>query len=389
MHRVRPFADNTGIVKVPMLDLSAHHAPLRADLVKALARVVDHGQFVLGPEVEAFEKHLAEACGAESAIGVTSGTDALLVSLMALGLGPGDEVVTTPFSFFATAGVVARLGAKPVFADIDPVTFNIDPACVEKALTARTKAILPVHLYGQCADMDPIMRIAASRGIPVVEDACQAIGAEYKDGRRAGTIGAFGCLSFYPTKNLGALGDAGAVLTNDAELAGKVRLLRTHGAERRYFHKMIGGNFRLSALQAAALEVKLPYLSGWSAARRTNAQRYDALLQERKLVEKGLRLPYAAWKNSGRVNYHIYHQYVIRAPNRDLLREHLAKKEIASDVFYPLPFHLQECFASLGYKAGAFPESERAAQEVLALPIYPELTADQQEYVAGAIAAFY
>jgi len=376
-------------VKVPMLDLHAHHAPLRGDLVKALGRVVDHGQFVLGPEVETFEAHLAEACGAAHAIGVTSGTDALLVSLMALGIGPGDEVVTTPFSFFATAGVVARLGAKPVFADIDPVTFNLDPDCVKGAITPRTKAILPVHLYGQCADMEPLLTLAAARGIPVVEDACQAIGAEYKDGRRAGTMGTFGCLSFYPTKNLGALGDAGAVLTMDQGLAEKVRLLRNHGAERRYYHKLIGGNFRLAALQAAALDLKLPFLPGWSAARRTNAQRYDALMQEHHLVEKGIRLPYAAWRNSGRVNYHIYHQYVIRAPNRDLLREHLAKKEIGSDVFYPVPFHLQECFASLGYQPGAFPEAERAAKEVLALPIYPELTADQQVWVVRSLAAFY
>ncbi len=372
-----------------MLDLQAHHAPFRGDLVKALARVVDHGQFVLGPEVESFEASLAEACGAAHAIGVTSGTDALLVSLMALGIGPGDEVVTTPFSFFATAGVVARLGAKPVFADIDPVTCNLDPANIEAVITPRTKAILPVHLYGQCADMAPLLEIAAKRSIPVVEDACQAIGAEYRDGRRAGTMGALGCLSFYPTKNLGALGDAGAVLTMDSGLAAKVRLLRNHGAERQYYHKVIGGNFRLSALQAAALNIKLPSLSGWSAARRTNAQRYDALIQEHRLVEKGVRLPYAAWKNSGRVNYHIYHQYVIRAPNRDLLREHLTKKEVGCAVFYPLPFHLQECFASLGYKAGAFPEAERAAREVLALPIYPELTADQQDWVVRSLAAFY
>jgi len=377
-----------------MLDLDAHHAPIRTELKKALGRVVEHGQFVLGPEVEAFEAALAAHLGAAPggaahAIGVTSGTDALLVALMALGVGPGDEVVTTPFSFFATAGVVARLGAKPVFADIDPVTFNIDPARVENAVTPRTKAIIPVHLYGQCADMEPILRIAKERGIPVVEDACQAIGAEYKDGSQAGTMGALGCFSFYPTKNLGALGDAGAVLTTDSSLADRVRLLRNHGAERQYYHKVIGGNFRLDALQAAALALKLPFLDGWSAARRTNAQRYDALFQEHRAAEKGVRLPYAAWRNSGKANYHIYHQYVIRAPNRDLLREHLAKKEIGSAVFYPVPFHLQECFSSLGYKAGAFPEAERAAREVLALPIYPELTADQQEHVVRTIAGFY
>lgn len=377
-------------MKVPLLDLNAQHASMRPDLLRAITRVVDSGQFILGPEVERFEARLAASCGAAHAIAVSSGTDALLVSLMALGLKAGDEVVTSPFSFFATAGAIARVGATPVFADIQPDTFNLDPVKLEAALTPRTRAILPVHLYGQCADMEAILGIARARGLPVVEDAAQAIGAQFKDGRTAGTMGVLGCLSFFPTKNLGGLGDGGAVLAGDPATADQVRLLRAHGAEHKYHHRVIGGNFRLDALQTAVLDVKLDHLDGWSAARAANAGRYDALFTERKLPETaGIVLPRAAWKAPNLPRAHIYNQYVIRAPRRDALRAHLASRDIASEVYYPVPFHLQECFASLGYKGGDFPESERAAAEVLALPIYPELTPAQQSYVVGAIEAFY
>ena len=377
-------------MKVPMLDLAAQHEPLRADLLRAMTRVVDSSRFILGPEVERFEGRLAAACGAAQAITVSSGTDALLVSLMALGVGPGDEVVTTPFSFFATAGTIARTGATPVFADIQPDTFNLDPVRLERAITPRTRAILPVHLYGQCADMEAILGIANHRGIKVIEDAAQAIGAQYRDGRQAGTMGALGCLSFFPTKNLGGLGDGGAVLTQDRALADRVRTLRTHGEVTKYHHQFVGGNFRLDALQTAVLDVKLDHLNGWSAARRANAGRYDALIAERRLdLTARIVTPKAAWKSSAQSNVHIYNQYVIRTPQRDALRAFLAEREITTEVYYPVPVHLQECFAPLGHKAGAFPEAERAAAEVLALPVYPELTAAQQVFVVDAIEAYF
>lgn len=375
---------------IPMLDLKAQHEPLRAELLAALARTLDSGQFILGSEVERFESRVAEYCQTSHAIGVSSGSDALLAALMALDIGAGDEVVTTPYSFFATAGAIARLGARPVFSDIDPATCNLDPARLAAAISPRTRAILPVHLYGQCADMQPIMEIATARGIPVVEDAAQAIGAEYRDGRRACSIGTIGCLSFYPSKNLGALGDAGMVLTSDGPLADKLRLLRSHGSRPKYHHPLLGGNFRLDALQAAVLNVKLDHLDRWTQARQANARRYDALFRERDLVAAGhIDLPTTAYVDSGTRHYHVYHQYVIRARRRDALRAHLAEHGIAAEVYYPVPLHLQPCFKALGYTSGAFPEAERAARETLALPTHPELTKDQQTSVLGAIERFY
>jgi len=376
-------------VRVPLLDLKAQNSALRDEILAAIAGVVDSNQFVLGPEVERLEAGIA-CCGTARAIGVSSGTDALLVSLMALGIGPGDEVITTDYSFFATAGVIARLGATPKFVDIDPVSYNLRPEAVAEAVTPRTRAVIPVHLYGQCADMKPLIEIAAKHGLPVVEDAAQAIGAEYRDGRRAGSMGVVGCFSFYPTKNLGGAGDAGAVVTNDAALADKIRMLRVHGGERRYYHRIVGGNFRLDAVQAAVLNVKMAHLDRWTARRQENAARYDELFERSGLPQDaGIRPPVAIYRDSARPHHHIYNQYVIRVPERDKLREHLTKQEIGSDIYYPVPFHLQECFGNLGYRAGAFPESERAAAETLALPIYPELSVAQQEAVVSSIRGFY
>jgi len=317
--------------------------------------------------------------GVPEAVTVSSGTDALLAPLMALGIGPGDEVITSTFSFFATAGSVARLGATPVLVDIDPNTYNIDPPRVRAALTPRTRAIIPVHLYGLCADMDPIMEIAASAGVPVVEDAAQAIGATYKS-RPAGTIGRIGCFSFFPSKNLGAFGDGGFITTSDAALAHEIRLLRNHGAEPKYFHKRIGGNFRLDALQAAVLRVKLPHLERWTSMRQANAGRYDALFRARGLTDR-VTLPAVP---SGRG--HIYNQYVVRVPERDRVRQALADRGVGTEIYYPVPFHLQECFASLGHARGDFPNAEAAASSVLALPIFGELTSDQQTHVVDALA---
>jgi dTDP-4-amino-4,6-dideoxygalactose transaminase len=308
---------------------------------------------------------------------------------MALGIGPGDEVITTQYSFFATAGVIARLGAKPVLADIDPRTYNLDPAKVEPAITSRTKAILPVHLYGQCADMEPILKMAARHGLAVVEDAAQAIGADYRDGRRGGSMGTMGCLSFFPSKNLGALGDGGMVVTNSADLAEKLRVLRVHGGKPKYYHNVIGGNFRLDTIQAAILNVKLNYLDGWTKRRRQNADRYRLLFKESGLLEKGMVLPRAVYAGTAAANDHIYNQFVIRVSERDRLREFLKEQEIGTEVYYPVPFHLQECFASLGYKQGDFPESERAAKETVAVPIYPEITEEMQKTVVEKIREFY
>jgi dTDP-4-amino-4,6-dideoxygalactose transaminase len=322
------------------------------------------------------------------AIGVSSGTDALLVALMALDVGPGDEVITTPYSFFATAGAVARLGARPVFVDIDPATCNLRPDRVEAAVTDRTKAVLPVHLYGQCADMAPILDVAARRRLRVIEDAAQAIGAEYRDGRRAGAMGDLGCLSFFPSKNLGALGDAGMVLARDPDLAERVRILRVHGSKPKYYHKWIGGNFRMDTIQAAVLGVKLDHLDPWTRGRQENAKRYVTLFRESGLLEKpGIRLPEIAYP--GVPHGHIFNQFIIRVPERDRLRDHLAKNGIGHEVYYPVSFHLQECFRYLGRREGDFPESERAARETLALPIYPELSPQQQEAVVDAIRGFY
>lgn len=364
---------------VPLLDLEAQYRPLRDEILAAITRVCDSQRFIMGPEVDALERELAKYVGVAEAVTVSSGTDALLAALMALGIGPGDEVITSTFSFFATAGSVARLGATPVLVDIDPLTYNIDPARIRAALTPRTRAIMPVHLYGLCADMDPIMEIARAAGVPVIEDAAQAIGSTYK-GRQAGAIGAIGCFSFFPSKNLGAFGDGGFITTGDAALAHELRLLRNHGAEPKYFHKRIGGNFRLDALQAAVLRVKLPHLERWTSMREANAGRYDALFRTRGLTDR-MTLPGVP---SGR--RHIYNQYVVRVPERDRVRQALADRAIGTEIYYPVPFHLQECFASLGHKRGDFPNAEAAAASVLALPIFGELTSEQQTHVVDALA---
>jgi dTDP-4-amino-4,6-dideoxygalactose transaminase len=363
---------------VPILDLTRYDADLQRQIAEAVAEVFASGKFVLGPANEAFEAALASHLGVRHVVGVSSGTDALLVALMALDVGPGDEVVTSPFSFFASAGVVARLGAKPVFVDIDPATFDLDPARLESALTPKTRAIQPVHLYGQCADMDPILGLAEARGIPVLEDACQAIGAGYR-GRPAGTMGRLGAFSFYPTKNLGAAGDAGAVVTNDDALAERLRSLRVHGSSATYHHERVGGNFRLDALQAAVLRVKLPRLEAWNLRRRAIAKRYGEILAGAEAAGR-IATPQEA---GGR--RHVYHQYVVRVARRDAVRKRLTESGIATSVFYPLPMHLQECFAALGGRKGDFPEAERAANEVLALPMFAELTDAEIERVAAAL----
>jgi dTDP-4-amino-4,6-dideoxygalactose transaminase len=366
-----------------LLDLAPQHDALRGELLDAVARVFDSHQFILGAEVEAFEREVAAALGVTHAIGVSSGTDALLVSLMALQIGAGDEVVTTPYSFFATAGCIARLGARPVFVDIDPGTFNLDPALIESALSPRTRAILPVHLFGHPAALDAIAPLAARRAIPVVEDACQAVAATECQ-RMVGGVGALGCFSFFPSKNLSGAGDGGLVTTNDPELADRVRLLRQHGGRQKYSHSVIGGNFRLDAIQAAILRVKLPHLRTWTDARRANADRYGRYAHEAGLAEYGVTLPIEQ-----RHCRHVYHQYVIRAPRRDELRTFLAGRDIATAIYYPIPLHLQECFKYLGYANGDLPRAEAAARETLALPIYPGLSEEQQEYVVESIAAFY
>jgi dTDP-4-amino-4,6-dideoxygalactose transaminase len=377
---------------VPLLDLKAQYATIRDEVHAALDRVVESQYFILGPEVEALEQEVAAYSQCRAGIGVSSGTDALLVSLMAMDIKPGDEVITTPYTFFATAGAIARLGARPVFVDIDPVTYNIDPAGIEAAITKRSRAIIPVHLYGQMADMEPVMEFAGRHNLFVIEDAAQAIGADYK-GRRAGSIGHLGCFSFFPSKNLGGFGDGGMVTANDPDLADRVKLLRNHGYRPKYYNKVVGGNFRLDALQAAVLRVKLPHLDGWTEARQRNAAIYRRLFGEAGLVladpeavgrQPGLSLPQEA--GYGR---HIYNQFVIRTTRRDDLLAYLKQQRIGVEIYYPVPLHLQECFAGLGYRAGDFPHSERAAAETLALPIYPELTEEMLAAVVNAIAAFY
>ncbi|MCE9545374.1 MAG: DegT/DnrJ/EryC1/StrS family aminotransferase [Planctomycetia bacterium] len=370
---------------VPLLDLSIQFQSIREEVLAAILRVVESQHFILGPEVEALEREMAVETQSAHAVGVSSGTDALLVAMMALDIGPGDEVVTTPFSFFATAGCVARLGARPVFVDIDPVGFNMNPAGLEAAITPRTRAIIPVHLYGQTAEMTAIGAIAEGHGLPIIEDAAQAIGAEYH-GRRAGSLGAMAALSFFPSKNLGAFGDGGMVTTSDAALADRLRILRNHGFRPKYHSAVVGGNFRLDAIQAAVLRAKLPHLAAWTAARQRNATLYRQLMAEAKLDEQSVRLPREV--DGCR---HVYHQFVIRvdAQRRDALREHLAQQGIGTEVYYPQPLHLQECFAHLGYRRGDFPHSERTAAESIALPVYPELTPDQQARVVTAIAEFF
>jgi dTDP-4-amino-4,6-dideoxygalactose transaminase len=365
---------------IPLLDLQGQYRPLRDEILAAIARVCDSQRFIGGPEVEGLEREIAEHLGVAHAVGLSSGTDALLAALMALGVGPGDEVITPTFSFFATAGCVSRIGATPKLVDIDPLTYNIDPAAAAAAITSRTRAIIPVHLYGQCADMDPLLEAADRRGVSVIEDAAQAIGSTYK-GRAAGAMGKAGCFSFFPSKNLGAFGDAGLLTTGDAALAHEVRLLRNHGAEPKYFHQRIGGNFRLDALQAAVLRVKLPHLNRWTAMRRANADRYDALFRESAAADR-ITLPARVPDRN-----HIFNQYVIRVPRRDAVRAHLEAAGIATEIYYPVPFHLQQCFAPLGYRRGDFPHAEAAAAETLALPIYGELTAAQQAEVVRAVTA--
>lgn len=366
--------------RVPFLDLEAQNRPLRAELRAAFERVMDSNQFIMGQEVEAFEAELSRQLGYKHAITVSSGTDALLLALMALGIGPGDEVITTPFSFFATAGCVARVGARPVFVDIGPRSFNLDPTLVERAITPRTKAIMPVHLFGAAADMDELCAIAQKHGLALVEDAAQALGASHA-GRPVGTFGAFGCFSFFPSKNLGGFGDGGLLTSEDDALAHKARLLRTHGAEPKYFHKLVGGNFRLDALQAALLRVKLPQLGHYAARRDAHAAVYRRALAPLEAAGK-LVLP-------APVAGHVYNQFVIRTAQRDGLRAALKDARIGSDVYYPRALHQQECFADLGYAEGSMPESERATREVLALPIYPELSGAQLAYVADAIRRYF
>ena len=367
-------------LEVPLLDLTAQWPAIRDEALAAIARVCDSQQFILGPEVEELERELASAIGVRHAIGVSSGTDALLVALMALGVGPGDEVVTSTYSFFATAGSIVRLGARPVLVDVDPATYTLMPEQVRAALTPRTRAVIPVHLYGQCADMDSILAAAAESRVPVIEDAAQAIGATYR-GRAAGSMGLAGCFSFFPSKNLGAFGDAGLVTTSDDAFAERVRLLRTHGAERQYHHRLVGGNFRIDALQAAVLRVKLPHLDAWTEARRRNAERYRRTFDAAGLLDR-VGMPEEA---PGR--RHVYHQFVVRVRNRDRVKAALAARGVATAIYYPVPFHLQECFGALGYPMGALPVAERASQETLALPIYAELTESQQRHVAASVAA--
>ncbi len=390
------------MISVPLLDLKPQYAPLKAEIQAAIERICDSQHFIMGPEVAEMETKLAAYCQTEFALGVSSGTDALVLALMAIDLKPGDEVLTTPYTFFATAGAIARLGGKAVFVDIDPYTYNLHPADLEAKVTPKTRAIIPVHLYGQCADMDPIMEVAHRHNLIVIEDAAQAIGSEYK-GRRAGSIGHIGCFSFFPSKNLGAFGDGGAVTTDDPGLAEQMRMLRVHGAEPKDYHKFVGGNFRLDALQAAVVRIKLPYLDGWTAGRQRNAARYNQLFAEAGLagVDGPLTLPYEsaqtgqyALRRDGELDpfaghRHIYNQYIVRCHRRDELRAFLTERKIGTEIYYPVPLHRQECFAGWGYPAGAFPHSEAAADQTLAIPIYPELSDEQIQTVASAIVEFY
>ena len=368
-------------MNVPLLDLRAQFQTIRSEVMAAVERVFESQHFILGPEVEAFERDAAEYCQVKHAIGCGSGSDALLLALMALGVGPGDEVVTASFSFFATAGSIARLGARPVFVDISPDDFNVDPNLIEHAITPRAKAILPVHLFGQCAEMDAIREVAERHNLPVVEDAAQAIGAGYCE-RRAGAMGAVGCFSFFPSKNLGGAGEGGLMTTDDDDLAEKLRLLRVHGMQPKYYHKVVGVNSRLDALQAAVLGVKLKYLDRWSDARRRNAEHYDKLFAEAGVEE----VTTPAVRPNRR---HIFNQYTIRCSRRDELMDFLKRRGVGSEIYYPAPLHLQECFAHLGYKLGDLPATERASRECLSLPIYPELTEEMRRYVVEKISEFY
>ncbi|REK07481.1 MAG: DegT/DnrJ/EryC1/StrS family aminotransferase [Planctomycetota bacterium] len=381
-HAVSVLGKDAG--SVPLLDVNRQYQALRAELDKAISSVCESGRFVLGPECDELEKNVAAYCQAPHAVACASGSDALLLALMACDIGPGDEVLMPSFTFFATASAAWRLGAKPVFVDIDPATFNLNPELLEGLITPHTKAILPVHLFGQCADMPSVMAVAKRHGIFVVEDAAQAIGAEW-EGRRAGSFGAVGCFSFYPTKNLGGFGDGGMMTATGSGLESRLRLLRAHGMQPRYCHHVVGINSRLDTLQAAVLNVKLRFLEDWIKRRQANAARYDELFAKARLTDF-VSLPVA--DKRGR---HVWNQYTIRVPDgrRDTLRAYLGERNIGTEIYYPIPLHLQQCFAPLGYEPGSLPETERAAEEVLALPIFPELTAEEQRTVVTAIAAFY
>lgn len=392
-------------MKVPLLDLKGQYLSIKKEIDEAVQKVIDSQYFIMGPDVAKLEEEISNYLNCQFSVGVSSGTDALLLALMALDIEPGDEIIVPTYSFFATAGVISRLNAKPVFVDIDPVTFNIDPKLIEKKITSKTKAIIPVHLYGQSADINPVMQLARKYSLFVIEDAAQAIGTQYKDGRFVGTIGDIGCFSFFPSKNLGGFGDGGIVTTNNPNLAQKMKVMRVHGMEPKYYHKLIGGNFRLDSIQAAVLRVKLPYLDKWSDKRRHNAALYTKYFIEAGLAEVEGRLafdsgnkvllPQAVFKpNEEQVaqgvlkNYHIYNQFVIRVDNRDELLEYMKKKDIGCEVYYPVPFHRQECFQYLDCKDADYPHSNFAAVHSLALPIYPELSEEQIKFVVDTIAKF-
>jgi dTDP-4-amino-4,6-dideoxygalactose transaminase len=384
-------------MQVPLLDLRPQHEGLRDEIIAAVTDVIDSTRYIMGPELERFEEAVAEYSGCKYALGVSSGTDALLLALMSLNIGPGDKVLVPDFSFFATAGVVSRLNAEPVFLEIDPTTFNLCPKHLEEKLEsyteeelAQVKAVIPVHLFGQCADMQAILGVAQQFGIAVVEDAAQAIGAEYRlngEARRAGTMSNVGCMSFFPSKNLGGVGDGGMVTTNDTELHHQLHIKRVHGAEPKYYHKVIGGNFRMDPIQACVLRIKLQRLEAWHEQRRQNAVQYNQLLGEALLEE--VVCPAAVYQDDNLLNHHIYNQYTVRVQRREDLRKFLQERGVATEIYYPVPFHRQECFADLGYRPGSLPESDRAAREVLALPIYPGLTTEMQEYVVENLVEFY
>ena len=376
-------------MKVPLLDLKTQYTLIKEEVKSAIDEVLESQYFILGPKVAELEKNIAAYCDSAHATGVSSGSDALLISLMAMDIRPGDEVITTPFTFFSTAGAISRLNAVPVFVDIDPQTYNIDPHKIEAAITPKTKVIIPVHLYGQCADMGTILSLSQKHHIRILEDAAQAIGAEYK-GKKAGSMGDMGIFSFYPSKNLGGYGDGGMVVTNDESLYQKTKILRDHGSRLKYFYKSIGGNFRLDAIQAAVLNVKLAYLDQWSQKRQENALYYDQRLQETGLIEKGLMgIPPPVLKSTKDKNYHIYNQYTLRLKKRDKLKKFLKENEIGTKIYYPLPLHLQDCFRDLGYKKGDLPASENASKSVLSIPVFPELTPAQKDFVVQKIFEFY
>jgi dTDP-4-amino-4,6-dideoxygalactose transaminase len=389
------------MMNIPVLDLKAQYESMKDEIEKKILEIVSSQKYILGPEVENLEKEIADYSGIKYGIGVSSGSDALIIALMALGVRHGDIVITTPFTFFATVGAIARVGARTVFCDIDAATYNMDPSRLEEVLEKecgeeanhRVKAIIPIHLFGQCADMAPILSLAKKYNISVIEDGAQAIGSEYpfpSGTKRANGMGDMGTLSFYPSKILGAFGDGGMVLTNSEEWAERLKILRVHGAKSKYFHQMLGGNFRLDNIQAGVLRIKLKYLDAWIQRRKEKADRYDTLLKNSGLAVRDLvQRPESVYKKSGVKNYHTYHQYVIRAKNRDTLQQFLKTKGVATLIYYPLSLHLQECFAELNYKKGDFPVSENATQEVLALPIYPEMNESQQEYVVSSIREFY